>query len=246
MKEATKILIADDEPLARDRLARIIERIDGYEVCGLARNGQQAVEIARTEYPDIALLDIRMPEMDGIEAAKHITKLEPPPAIIFCTAYDEYALQAFQANAIGYVLKPAREEQLLQSLNQAQALSQAHLKAVKVLQAGQSADSFFIANTWDGQEKIDLDDILLFKADQKYVNVIHKQGETLSNQTLKELEELYPHFIRVHRSTLVNTKHLRKLKKSASGTHIIELSNGLTTEVSRRHCSEVRDLISSL
>jgi len=241
MTSLLNVLIADDEDLARERLTRIINKLDGFTVSAQAKNGLDALEKARQSYPDIAVLDIRMPEMDGIEAAKKIAQLEPAPAIIFCTAYDEYALTAFQANAVGYVLKPAREADIAQALTKAQTLNHAHLKAIEKLQHDGSQSSKFVAHTWDGEAYIELADIFYFRAEHKYLNVIHKQGETLSNQTLKELEQLYAQdFIRTHRSVLVNKKHIKKLSKTGNGAYQLELSNGESVEVSRRHLSEVR------
>lgn len=241
MPNELTVLIADDENLARDRLSRLITKLEGFSVVAQAVNGRDAIELARTLHPDIALLDIRMPEVDGIEAAGVIADMEPPPAIIFCTAYDEYALKAFQANAVGYLLKPVREEELARSLKQAKKLSQAHLKVLHDLGDEQEEQSIFIANTWNGQERIPLQEILYFRADHKYLSVIHKNGETLSNQTLKELEQQYQHaFIRTHRSTLVNVRHIKKLLKNPEGGHYIVLSEGQEIDVSRRHVNSVR------
>jgi two-component system response regulator AlgR len=100
-----KVLIVDDEKPARDRLRQLLEDFDEYEVVAEAGNGEEAISLAAETTPDIVLLDIRMPGLDGIEAAHHLNKLESPPAIVFATAYDEYAIDAFDARAIGYVLK---------------------------------------------------------------------------------------------------------------------------------------------
>jgi len=240
------VLIADDETLARERLLRLVEKLDDFTVCAEAENGQKAVELARQFHPDIVLLDIRMPEMDGIEAAKQIANIEPPPAIILCTAYDEYALQAFQASAIGYLLKPVREEELIETLKRAQKLSLAHLHALDALSDTTNKLPDFVANTWNGQERIPLADIFFFRADQKYLTVVHKGGETLSNQTLKELEQTYQQeFIRAHRNSLVNRKHIKKLIKSTTGGHQIVLSEGQIVDVSRRHLNEIRQSFDS-
>lgn len=241
MSSQVNILVADDEALARERLSRLVNKHAQFSVCAEAENGAEAVALAKQHYPDIVLLDIRMPEMDGIEAAKHIANLEPPPAIIFCTAYDDYALRAFQANAIGYLLKPVREEELAKSLQQAQKLSKAHLHAIEI-SADNNVDSEpFIANTWDGQEVIDLADIFFFRADHKYLSVVHKKGETISNQTLKELEIKYSDsFVRAHRNSLVNRKHIKKLARNPKGGYQLVLSDGQTVDVSRRHISDVR------
>lgn len=245
MSNQVQVLIADDESLARERLSRLVNKHKDFSVCAEAENGAEALALAKQHYPDIVLLDIRMPEMDGIEAAKHITNLEPPPAIIFCTAYDDYALKAFQANAIGYLLKPVREEELAKALQQAQKLSKAHLHAIEATADENSETELFIANTWDGQELIELADIFFFRADHKYLSVVHKQGEAISNQTLKELENKYcESFIRAHRNSLVNRKHIKKLARNSQGGYQLVLSDGQTVDVSRRHINAVRDSLS--
>ena len=107
-----KVLIVDDEPPARDRLRQLLEDMNAHEVVGEAGNGREALDVAARAHPDVVLLDIRMPGMDGIETAHHLNQADPPPAVVFTTAYDEYAIDAFEANAIGYVLKPVRRERL--------------------------------------------------------------------------------------------------------------------------------------
>ena len=111
-----KVLIVDDEKPARDRLARMVGELQEHELVGQAVNGLEALGMAQSLEPDIVLLDIRMPGMDGIEASRHLNSLSPAPAIIFTTAYDEHALAAFDANAVGYLLKPIKAERLQQSL----------------------------------------------------------------------------------------------------------------------------------
>jgi two-component system response regulator AlgR len=237
------ILIADDEPLARSRLKRMIEKIPNCSVVAEAGNGQQAVEHAHQYKPDIAFLDIRMPEVDGLAAASQLSAMQPPPAIIFCTAYEEYALKAFQLHAIGYLLKPVREEELNAAIRQAKTLSLPQLKQVEQ-EINDEPPKSFIANTWQGQEILALNSIYYFRAEQKYISVIHEQGETLSTQTLKELEAEYEGlFVRAHRNTLVNSKHIKSLVRNHEGHSQIQLSNGNKVEVSRRHLSDVKAFI---
>ena len=118
-----RVLIVDDEPPARDRLRQMLEDTGVHEVAGEAANGHEALDLATQVNPDVVLLDIRMPGMDGIETAHHLNKTVTPPAVVFTTAYDEYAIDAFEANAIGYVLKPVRRERLEQALSQAARLT---------------------------------------------------------------------------------------------------------------------------
>ena len=125
-----KVLIVDDEAPARDRLRQLLDDSGQHEVVGEAGHGQEALDIAARVAPDVVLLDIRMPGIDGVETAHHLNSFETPPAIIFTTAYDEYAIDAFEANAIGYVLKPVRRERLDQALAQAARLTSAALLEV--------------------------------------------------------------------------------------------------------------------
>ncbi|MGB5131917.1 MAG: response regulator, partial [Steroidobacteraceae bacterium] len=107
-----RILIVDDEPLARERLAHLVEEVPEAELAGVAESGERALLLAGTLHPDVILLDIRMPGMDGLEAARHLARLPEPPAVIFTTAFDEHALAAFEVQAAGYLMKPVRQEKL--------------------------------------------------------------------------------------------------------------------------------------
>lgn len=126
-----KVLICDDEALARERLARFLKDMDGYEIVGEAENGRDALTQAEATAPDIVLLDLRMPVMDGMACAERLAQLPEPPAVIFCTAYDEHALAAFQVQAVGYLLKPVRREQLTEALARATRVNRAQLEAVR-------------------------------------------------------------------------------------------------------------------
>ena len=109
------ILICDDEPLAIERLARLVSQL-GHTVVATATHGQQALDLAHQHEPDVILLDIQMPEMDGLHCAQHLRQLDPMPAIVFCTAYDNHALDAFKSNAEGYLLKPVMQQELAQGV----------------------------------------------------------------------------------------------------------------------------------
>ena len=234
------ILIADDEPLARQRIRRLLEDLPGYRVCGEATDGHDTLhKIAELE-PDILLLDIRMPSMDGMQAAGQINQLDNPPAVIFCTAYDHFAIQAFDVQASGYLLKPVRKEALAQTLARAGRTNRVQRRSL----AGQTShgSSQLAVRTHRGTELIDLDTILYCEADQKYVTLHHTRGETLCDYTLKELEQAYPQqLLRIHRNTLVGVRFIRGLQRSSDGHHSLALK-GLSAElpVSRRHTGHVR------
>ena len=129
-----KILIADDEAPARNRLRDLLADIENVAVVAEAKNGKEAIDLALKTKPDLMLLDIRMPLMDGIEAAQHAQKLQPAPHIIFTTAFDAYATKAFDLSAIDYLLKPIRLERLQTAINKAQALKPKQIEALKPLQ----------------------------------------------------------------------------------------------------------------
>ncbi len=236
-----RILITDDEPLARQRLRRMIESLPQYQVCGEATTGNEALQAIVTQNPDILLMDIRMPDMDGMEAAQKIAALAQPPALIFCTAYDEYAISAFKVQAIDYLLKPVRPEALQAALQRAartNRLQQANLQPPAT--DTPPAPGTLLANTWQGSELIDLTQVYYFIADQKYVTIAHHQGETLCDQTLKQLEARYPQLLRIHRNCLVNTRWIEALVRQNDGQYAARLKTGTLLQVSRRHVSDVK------
>ena len=244
------ILIVDDEKPARDRLRQLIDDTGKHVVVGEAANGEQAIELATREQPDIVLLDIRMPGLDGIETAHHLNTMERPPAVVFTTAYDEYAIDAFDARAIGYVLKPVRRERLENALEHATRLSGKQLNEVAVESGIESRRNHVCARISDELRLIPLDAISYFNADQKYVCVHHEHGEDLIDDSLKSLEqEFADRFVRIHRGALVAVDKIEKLEKQADGkTHVVlrkrpdDDDNAPDDElvISRRHLATVR------
>lgn len=241
------ILIVDDESLARQRLLRMVEKIEGFAVVAEADNAEDAL-VAITQYdPDIVLLDIRMPGRDGLSLAQDIAELEDAPAVIFCTAFDQYALDAFGTNAVGYLLKPVKAEQLLQVLEKAQKLNKIQRVAAQKDSKPklETQRTHIAAKTRRGVELIPLDDVRYFLADQKYVTVHHRSGEHLLDETLKELEEEFgARFVRVHRNSLVSVKHIEALERNAQGQYQVRLADTeLRPVISRRHVSDLKELL---
>ncbi len=240
-----KILIVDDEQPARQRLARLIENINGYQVVAEAANGREAVEQFHASTPDIVLLDIRMPVMDGLEAAQHIMTNETPPAIIFVTAYSDHALEAFNTHAVGYLLKPVRQEKLEQTLQASKRLTRAQTESV-VGEARETqepvARSHICARHRGNLALIAIKDIYYFRAEDKYVALHHSGGEVLIEDSLIKLEaEFKASFIRVHRNALVASNVINGLEKLSDGGHVITLKTADDKiEVSRRHLANVR------
>ena len=168
-----EILIVDDEPLARQRLVRMIEKLEEHNIIAEAENADAALIAINEHDPDIVLLDVRMPGKDGLTLAHEISKLDCPPAIIFCTAFDQYALDAFGTEAIGYLLKPIKAEQLQDVLNKAQKLNKVQRAAAQTTPAAENKNSrtHISAKTRRGIELIPLEDVRYFVADHKYVTV---------------------------------------------------------------------------
>lgn len=237
------VLIVDDEPLARQRLQRMVEKIDGFRVVAEADNADEALSAICQQDPDIVLLDIRMPGRDGLSLAQDISQLEGPPAVIFCTAFDQYALDAFGTNAVGYLLKPVKAEQLLQVLEKAQKLNKIQRLAAQQPAPSSDQRSHISAKTRRGVELIPLEDVRYFQADQKYVTVYHRGGEHLLDETLKELEQEFgERFVRIHRNSLVSLKHIEALERNAQGQYHVRLADlEQRPQISRRHVSEVKE-----
>lgn len=241
-----RILIVDDEQLARDRLSRMVDGFDGHEVVGEAAHGVAAVQVASQMQPEVVLMDIRMPGMDGLEAARHFVEFDEPPAVIFCTAYEEHAVEAFDLQAVGYLLKPVRKEDLQGALGKAQRVNKAQLAALAEEQPPRR--THISARTRKGIELIPVGDVRYFQADQKYVTVRHGAGEIIVDETLKELEEEFgERFVRVHRNALVAAGHIIGLSRQSDGHYQIQLKDvEEAVDISRRHVSAVRKMIKSL
>lgn len=240
-----KILIVDDEPLARERLHSMVDEIgEQYEVVGEAGNGKDALAAITAKKPDIVLLDIHMPGMDGIEVAKQLASNDAGPAIIFATAFDSYALEAFDAQAIAYLLKPIRKEKLLDALNTASRLRDGQLAALNALQSEQARTHLSIRSRGN-LERLSVDDVLYFRADQKYVVARYHNGEALLDESLKSLEEEFGHrFIRIHRNALVAEDAIAALEKDSLGRSRLRLKDcDELLEISRRHVAAVRKLL---
>jgi len=234
-----KVLVVDDEPPARMRLAKMVEAFAGYELCATADNGDMALELAASHQPDIVLMDIRMPGKDGLQAAKQLADNPNPPALIFCTAYDEHALVAFEANAVEYLLKPIRKEQLLRALEKAQSVNRAQM-----LMLGDTDDAgpaTLLVKIRGSEELIDVSEIRAMVADQKYVSAYLPDREFLLDESLKSLEDKYPNiFLRVHRNALVNSKYIEALESEVDQYQLRLRDVDVRPVVSRRLLPIVR------
>ena len=237
------VLIVDDELPARERLQRLVEELPGCDVAGVCSNGADALALAGKLKPAVVLLDIRMPGMTGIEVARHLGAFEHPPAIVFTTAYDEYALQAFESQAVGYLLKPVRSERLAQALRQASRLTSPQLLGLATPAAPLGARQHVAVRVRDELKLIPVREIRYFRADQKYVTVRHSRGDDLIDESLKQLEEEFARdFVRAHRSILVGIAHVEALERAGSDeTYVLRLrGEAEPVAVSRRQLAELR------
>lgn len=243
-----KVLIVDDEAPARARLRAMLESIEGYHACGEAANGVDALALAGQVEPDILLMDIRMPAMDGLEAAQHLQAMEQPPAIIFTTAYNDYALQAFETHAVDYLLKPVRQERLAEALQHAHRLTRVQAASLQEAEDQAGSRQRICANVRGSLQLVAVDEIRYFQADQKYITVCTAASQVLIEETLKGLEqEFADRFVRIHRNALVAKRYICGLTKDVDGQAQVQLAGiEQTLEVSRRHAAEIRQLLKAL
>lgn len=245
------VLIVDDEPLARERLSRLVGELDGYRVLEPgASNGEEALALIDSLKPDVVLLDIRMPGLDGLQVAGKLCERDAPPAVIFCTAHDEFAIEAFQVSAVGYLMKPVRPEHLVEALRKAERPNRVQLAALTRpnLQEGMPR-THISARTRKGIELIPLGQVIFFIADHKYVTLRHEGGEVLLDEPLKALEDEFgDRFVRIHRNSLVARERIERLQRTSLGHFQLFLKgmNGEALTVSRRHVAGVRKLMQAL
>ena len=258
MPQPARILIVDDEAPARRRLRDLLD--DCREqfplfIADEAANGMEAIEIINRGGIDIVLTDIRMPLMDGLEVARHVAKLDSPPRLIFTTAYDQYAVKAFELNAVDYLLKPIRQERLLVALTKSVVIKPAVAAAVAV--AAQAQRKHLSIHERGKIVLVPIENILYLKAELKYVTVRTAEKEYLLEESLTRLEEEFPGmFKRLHRNTLVTIAAVTGFEKvsdgadddgdngdSVGGTHWVAVIRGVPEKlpVSRRQQHVVKE-----
>ena len=237
------ILIADDEAPARNRMRDLLSDIEHVAVVAEAKNGKEAIDLALQTKPDLMLLDIRMPVMDGIEAAQHAQKIEPKPNIIFTTAFDAYAIEAFDLNAIDYLLKPIRLERLQIAINKVHALKPAQIAALKPLQKTRTHLSIHERGR---VLLVPIETIIYLRAELKYITVRTTEREYLIEESLTNLEaEFGERFLRLHRNCLVAPPFIAGYEKQLNQDNEaqwVALLKGIneTVTISRRQQHLVR------
>lgn len=233
------ILIVDDEAPARSRLRRMLGDVPSVSIAGEAASSQEALYLVSSEQPDVLLLDISMPGMDGMALARVLQQQNPTPAVIFCTAWSDQAVEAFACDAVDYLVKPVRQDRLEKAVEKARLL---------VGKLAESADKVMLRSTLGGKVSLlPLTEAIYFYAEDKYTTVIHDEGQLMISQTLLELEQQHADFlIRTHRSTLVVKGRIRGLEKTPRAHKLVLDGTDDRPLVSRRNLASIRKVIREL
>jgi len=240
-----KTLIVDDEPIARRVLREELELIDGVELVGEADNGTRALEAIERSKPDLVLLDLQMPGMGGLDVVRGLGS--HVPVIVIVTAHDAHAIQAFEAGAIDYLLKPVGQARLAKAVERARRASTglAFERAAKLQEIGDAGAKKIVGRAGGEYFLLGADEILAFQAEGELVWIVTAKRRFLATQTLKALEERMAGsgFCRIHRNALVNVEHVRKMTALSSQRWQLTLSNGQDFVASKRQAHIVRKLL---
>lgn len=245
------LLLADDEPHARAFLSEIIDSDDSLELIGTCVNGSEVVKFCKTLMPDILLLDIQMPGKNGIDTAHEVSKMENPPLIIFTTAYDQYAIEAFEVFAFGYLLKPFSKQQFFSTIEKAKVQCDQKGRSQFADQMEQLYQRFKKGSATTLEEfevkekglikRIKTEDINYLSADSEYVQIHTNKEKYMYRASLSQLiDQLPDSFLRIHRSYIINKKHLSTWKYLNNSTYRFHLSNGTELVSSRSYQSEIQ------
>jgi two-component system, LytTR family, response regulator AlgR len=243
-----RVLIVDDEAPARNRVRDLLSDCAlklSLEIAGEAENGRSALEMVQQCEPDVVLLDIRMPEIDGLEVAQHMQRLDDPPAVIFTTAYDAYALKAFEVHAVDYLVKPIRLNRLFAALSRVRSITPLRLDVLRELKP--EARTHLSVNERGRIHLIPVAEIVFLKAELKYVTVRTAEREFLLEESLAKLEqEFLGRFVRIHRNCLVAKDAIRgfdrETEPDGEGHWVVVLKNiAEKLAVSRRQQHIVRE-----
>lgn len=237
-----RILVVDDEPLAVERLQLLLARCDGVAVVGTANDGEAALRIAEAVAPDLVLLDIAMPGMDGIDVARALSQSSVSPAVIFATAFDNFAVAAFDIAAVDYLMKPVQIDRLQR------ALDRARRQRAAAGEGGATQGSSYVEEFWvpdhNGLVRIAAGDIERITAERDYMRLHVGRRSWLIHRTIAKLaEDLDPAlFIRVHRSVILRRDTITGLYRDEGGHWVARLADGGEQRIGRSYGDEVKRL----
>jgi two-component system, LytTR family, response regulator len=245
-------LLVDDEPLAREGLRMLLAADAEVSSIREARNGREAVEAIRAVRPDLVFLDVQMPEMDGFAVLQEVGA-EQMPAVVFVTAHDKYAIQAFEINAIDYLLKPVTEERFAKALARAKGLLQSKnadepgrqiLSLLETIAAPRQSLKRLAVRTAGKTVFVDVADIEWIEAAENYVQIHAGRAEHLLHVTMSTLEKsLDPElFLRIHRSVIVNVKRIKEMQPVMHGEYVITLANGVRLQSGRSYAEKLKTM----
>jgi two-component system LytT family response regulator len=233
-----KVAVADDEPLARERLSLLVAEAPDTEVTWTSSDGRETVDLVRRELPDVLFLDVQMPELDGLQVLGALAEHERPAAVVFVTAFDEYAIAAFEENAVDYLLKPYTRDRLQRTLARVRERLQVGVQNGVALPVPKQ----IAVRSREGVQFVRVDDIDWMRADANYVELHAGKSVLRLRETLTDLERrLAPSgFLRVHRSVVVNTDRIARLEPWASGEYLVILRDGTRLNSGRAYGEVLR------
>lgn len=244
-----RVLIADDEAPAREELSYLISKIKDFEIVGVASSGSQAVFLIKELYPRVVFLDIQMPGLNGLEVSKALSSIEPRPITVFVTAHDKYAINAFDAEAVDYLLKPVSENRFLKTVKRIKELIRSQLTERienALLEHGSEPHSKRIPVEKNGRIKLlDAKEIVYFFADQGYILAKTADSSYITNFTLNELEDRIDQsvFFRCHKSYMANMDYIREIIPWNYSTYKLIMSNNDEIPVSRQKAKELNAIL---
>lgn len=241
-----RTILIDDEELARELVKKFLEAETEWEIIGEAADGFEGIKLINSLKPDLVFLDIQMPKLTGLEM---LDLLQDPPLIVFSTAYDQYAIDAFEKNAIDYLLKPFSRERLLKTLDKVKEKFQAHQDSAREIKALSASPGLkdknqrrIVIKNGSKIEMIPYEEIFYIESYGDYVRIHSAQGKFLKQKTMKELEDgLGVDFLRIHRSYLVNTTCIQKLELYEKNSYLLLLQNGEKLAVSKSGYKLLKD-----
>lgn len=249
-----RTIIVDDEQIARNVLREELEQISGLVVIGEADNGKSALQVIEQNSPDLVFLDLQLPDLGGFEVIHALNSKPNPPIVVVVTAFDQYAIPALEAGAVDYVLKPVGEARLAQSVERARRLRvnppeiAAQLRKIEevIEPVAKGWSRKIVGKAGDEYVLLDASEVFAFKAEGEVVWIITANRKYQATHTLSALQERLQNtsFRRIHRNSLVNTDHIRKMSAMSSQRWLITLGNNLEFIVSKRQANSVRELLS--